>query len=84
MQNKLLTECQSGFIPGDTCVAQLLTITYEIISFYCNPPSDMRGTFVDISKVFDKVWHECFIFKLKTYEIDSDLLKIIDKLHERL
>ena len=24
IQNELLTECQSGFIPGDSCVAQLL------------------------------------------------------------
>ena len=30
MQNKLFTECQSGFIPGDSCVAQLLSITHEI------------------------------------------------------
>ena len=26
MENKLFTECQSGFIPGDSCVAQLLSI----------------------------------------------------------
>ena len=30
IQNKLFTECQSGFIPGDSCVAQLLSITHEI------------------------------------------------------
>ena len=56
MQNKLFTECQSGFIPGDSCVAQLLSITHEIYkSFDCNPPADTRGIFLDISEVFDKV-----------------------------
>ena len=30
IQNKLFTECQCGFIPGDSCVAQLLSITHEI------------------------------------------------------
>ena len=30
IQNKLFTECQSGFMPGDSCVAQLLSIAYEI------------------------------------------------------
>ena len=30
IQNKLFTECQSGFIPGDLCVPQLLSITHEI------------------------------------------------------
>ena len=44
MQNKLFTECQSGFIPGDSCVAQLLSITHEIYkSFDCNPSADTRG-----------------------------------------
>ena len=44
MQNKLFTERQSGFIPGDSCVAQLLSITHEIYkSFDCNPSADTRG-----------------------------------------
>ena len=85
MQNKLLKECLSGFIPGDSCIAQLLSITHEIYkSFDCNPPADTRGIFLDISKAFDKVWHERLIFKVKTYRIDGDLLKIINKLPERL
>ena len=30
--------CQYGFIPGDSCVAQLLSIMHEIYeSFDCNP-----------------------------------------------
>ena len=37
----------------------------------------MRGTFLDISKAFDKVWHEVLIFKLKTYGIDGKLLKLL-------
>ena len=56
IQYKFFTECQSRFIPGDSCVAQLLSITHEIYkSFDCNPPYDIRGTFLDISKAFDKV-----------------------------
>ena len=78
MQNKLFTECQSGFIPGDSCVTQSLSITPEIYkSFDCNPPADIREIFPDISKTFDKVWHEGLIFKLKTYVIDGDLLKLL-------
>ena len=69
---------QSGFIPGGSCVAQLLSITHEIYkSFDCNPPVDTRRIFFDISKAFDKVWHEGLIFKLKTYGIDGDLLKLL-------
>ena len=74
MQNKLFTDCQSGFISSNSCVAQLLSVTHEIYkSFNCNSPTDTRGIFLDISKDFDKVWYEGLIFKLKTYGIDGDL-----------
>ena len=43
IQNKLFTEYQSDFIPGDSCVAQLLSITHEIYkTFDCNSSCDMR------------------------------------------
>ena len=38
----------------------------------------MRGTFLDISKPFDKVWHEGLIFKLKIYGIEGNLLKLLE------
>ena len=68
LQSKLFTPCHSAFIPGDSCISQLLSITNEIYkSFDCHPPTDTRGTFLDISKAFDKVWHKGLVFKLKTY-----------------
>ena len=79
IQNKLFTDCQSGFIPGDSCVAQLLSITHEIYkSFDCNPSCDIRGTFLDISKAFDNVWQKGLIFKLKSYGVDGSHLKLIE------
>ena len=44
MENKLFTEYQSGFMPGRSCVSQLLSITHDIQRFDCNPPVDVRGT----------------------------------------
>ena len=77
-QNKLFTPCQSGVIPGDYCVSKLLSITHETYqSFDCHHPTDIRGTFLDISKAFDKVGHESLVFKLKTYSIDGKLLKLL-------
>ena len=78
LQNKLFTSCQFGFITGDSCVSQLLSITNEIYkSFDCHPHIDMRGTFLDISKAFDKVWHVALIFILKTYGVEGNLLKLL-------
>ena len=77
--DKLFTECLSGFIPGDSCVAQHLSVTHKIYkSFDCNPPYDVRGNFLDISKVFDKIWRNSFTFKLKSYGVDGSLLKLME------
>ena len=78
LQNKLFTSCQSGFMPGNSCVSQLLSITHEIYKGSdCNPPTKMRGTFLDISETCYKVWHESLIFKLKTYSVEGNLLNLL-------
>ena len=61
--NNLFSSCQSGFREGDSCVSQLLSITHDIFTgFDANPPLDTRGVFLDISKAFDRVWHEGLIY----------------------
>ena len=65
--NELLNCNQSGFIrSGDSCVHQLLMcVTHEIYkSFDANPSLEVRGVFLDISKAFDRVWHDGLLYKL--------------------
>jgi len=45
--------------------------------FDVNPPLDTRGIFLDISKAFDRVWHEGLIFKLKSHGISGSLLFLL-------
>ena len=47
-------------------------------SFDCNPPEDVRGVLLDISKAFDKVWHEELVFKLKTYGVEGKLIMLLE------
>ena len=62
-------------MPGDSCISQLLSTVHEIqSSFDCNPPLDTRAIFLDISKAFDKVWHQGLLFKLKSYRVERSLV----------
>ena len=76
--NQLLTPNQSGFRPGDSTVNQLLSITHKIYSAFEEFPSrETRAVFLDISKAFDKVWHDGLLFKLKNYGISGSLFTVI-------
>ena len=60
IENDLLSQNQSGFKPGDSCINQLISITHEIYQSF-DDGLEARGVFLDIYKVFDKVWHEGLI-----------------------
>ena len=62
--NNLISKNQSGFRPADSTINQLLSITTNIYESF-ESFDETRAVFLDISKAFDKVWHEGLIFKLK-------------------
>ena len=59
--NDLISKHQSGFRPGDSTT---------------NQQKEVRSIILDMSKAFDKVWHDGLLFKLQQKGIEGDLLKL--------
>ena len=83
--NNLITKNQSGFCPGDSTTNQLLYLVNEIHEAFEDSKSlEVRTVFLDISKAFDKIWHNGLVFKLKQNGISGRLLKFFENyLHNR-
>ena len=76
IENNLISKNQSRFRPGDSCINQLLSIPHELYQSF-DDNLDISAVFLDISKAFDKVWHNGLIFKLKQNGISDKILSII-------
>ena len=77
IENDLISQNKPDFEPVDTCTNQLLSITLEIFKSF-DDGWEVRGVFLDISKTFDKVWHEGLLLKLRLKRISGNLLKFME------
>ena len=78
-EEKLSNPDQSCFRPSESCINQLLAITHEIVeAFDCNPSLEVRSVFLDISKAFDKIWHESLLYKLKSMGVVGELYNLLE------
>ena len=82
-EHQVINTLQSGFIPGDSTVNQLV----DIYNNFCQALDDgkeVRAIFCDISKAFDRVWHKGLLFKLHSVGISGSLLQwFADYLYNR-
>ena len=74
--NDLISPKQSGFRPSDSCTNQLLSVAHKILSAF-DDGHEVRGVFFDISKAFERVWHEGLLFKLRQNGISGELITLI-------
>ena len=75
-ESNLISPNQSGFKPGDSCMTQILSITHEIYKSF-DDGREVQGIFLDISKAFDKLWHQGLLHKLKQNGISGKLFDVI-------
>ena len=73
MRNKLLCDEQHGFVPGRSCVTQLLNCLEEWTNLLDQGyPVDI--IYMDFQKAFDSVPHRRLLMKAKAYGIDGYVL----------
>jgi hypothetical protein len=70
--NYVISSAQSGFRPGMSTVTQLLEV-YDSFCQALDNSQEVRAVFLDISKAFDKIWHEGLLYKLKCCGINGSL-----------
>jgi hypothetical protein len=73
IQNSILSSCQHGFIPGRSCVTQLLVIM-DMWTQILDDHGTIDVAYLDFAKAFDKVPHERLLVKLKGYGVDGQVL----------
>ena len=71
--NLVLSDKQSGFMPGDGTVNQLVFLYHEFVKAL-DLQKEVRVVYCDITKAFDKVYHPALIHKLRNSGICGSLL----------
>ena len=61
--NNIITQSQSGFIPGDSPVNQPLRIYNDLCTSF-DTGITTQSVYLDISEAIDRVWHKALISKL--------------------
>ena len=80
-ENKLLSPNRFGFRTNESYENKknenkLLSIVHSVYADFDQSPSlEVRANFLDISKVFDKVWHKGLLYELETVGISGNLHK---------
>jgi hypothetical protein len=72
-ENTILTSSQSGFIPGDSTINQLL-IMYDSLCSAFDDGITTQAVYLDITKAFDRVWHRGLLHKLESVGIIGSML----------
>ena len=75
-QHKLISVLQHGFLPGRSCLTNLLAYL-ESVTKHVDSGLPVDTVYLDFAKAFDKVPHRRLLMKLKAHGIDGVVLELI-------
>ena len=74
INNGILSERQHGFVPGRSCVTQLLEVL-DLWTEALESGVSIDAVYLDFAKAFDMVPHERMLAKLRGYGVDGAVLE---------
>ena len=75
-RNGLLSSFQHGFLPGRSCITNMLSVMDSLTQAY-DDGHISHAIFIDFAKAFDRVPHLPLLHKLESYGISGNLLSLI-------
>jgi len=73
MENQLFCDAQYGFVPGKSCMTQLLTVL-ELWTEMLGSDGPIDAVYPDFRKMFDSVPHHTLHIKIAAYGINGKVL----------
>ena len=78
----IIAEEQAGFRPGRSTTEQIFSLRI-LCERYLQHQQDLFHVFVDFKKAFDRVWHAALWSTMKLYNINANLIKVIESLYSK-
>ena len=75
---KIIAEEQEGFRAGRSKTEQIFNLRI-LCEKYLQHKQDLYHVFIDVKKVFDRVWHAALWATMKQYNISTNLIQVIKK-----
>ena len=78
----ITAEEQAGFRPGRCTTEQIFSLRI-LCERYLQHKQDLFHVFVDFKKAFDRVWHAALWSTMKLYNINANLIKVLESLYNK-
>ena len=76
----IIAEEQAGFRLGRSTIEQIFSLRI-LCERYLQHQQDLFHVFVDFKKALDRVWHAALWSTMKLYNINANLIKVIESLY---
>ena len=79
---QIISEEHAGFRKGQSTTEQICNLRI-LCEKYLEHQQDLYHVFIDFKKAFDRVWHQALWATMKLYNINANLIKVIEQLYSK-